>query len=122
MRAQFTASRSFGASIRPAPDSGSNRLIVKAFRIKATVAGEAMTSWHNIDDALEALVLELEGRVLEDMMPGAATTLLGIATWSMERLAGVLPKLTRVEVLELWPGLGREGGAVMLERNPSTGV
>lgn len=121
MRAQFTASRMFGCATRPEPGSGSDRLNSKTIRISASVAGEAMTSFHAADEALGELAAELSGRILEDMMPGAATTTLGIAAWAMERLALRLPKLTRLEVTDYNMLAGSDCG-VVLERSPNTGV
>jgi 6-pyruvoyl-tetrahydropterin synthase len=50
-----------------------------------------------IQQSLEALTGELHGRSLEAMMPGAATTASGVASWLYERLATTYPELTRVE-------------------------
>lgn len=107
MRAHFTATKAFAAAIRP--EGSETRLRIRSYEISATVAGEAMTDVHIIDAGLSGIVEELDGRVLEDMMPGAATTLLGIASWSTERLALSNSTLVRVEV-------SSEGHRVSVER------
>jgi 6-pyruvoyl-tetrahydropterin synthase len=51
-----------------------------------------------ISNALTTLCLELHGRTLEDMMPGASTTATGVATWLMERLSLKYPTILRLDV------------------------
>lgn len=52
----------------------------------------------DIGHALDSILAELHERTLEDMMPGAETSSLGVAAWLMERLALRFPRLTRVSV------------------------
>jgi 6-pyruvoyl-tetrahydropterin synthase len=51
----------------------------------------------NLRDDLLKVVREIDGRHLEDMMPGVLTTNEGIAAWLLERL----PNANRVEVSHL---------------------
>lgn len=51
-----------------------------------------------IEYAINDIAAELRGRVLEEMMPGAATTATGIATWIMERLAMRFPEIVKVDI------------------------
>lgn len=51
-----------------------------------------------VEQELTTLCDEFRGRVLEQMMPGAATTATGIASWLMERLSMRFPEVTRVDV------------------------
>lgn len=110
MRTQFTASRYLGAASRPDPASGSTRLKIRKLNVCASAYGAVEAELDKLETELKELVAELDGRILDDMMLGATTTLHGIAAWVMERLALTIPRLLRVEVAE-------EGRRVSVERD-----
>lgn len=64
------------------------------WRIRLEAKGDEAAEIHV---ALDDLCRELHGRSLEEMMPGAATTATGVATWLMERLSLRYPTITRLE-------------------------
>lgn len=99
MKISFTVGRTFSASHQPLHDGSIGRH-GHDFRVEVTVAG----SNYDLGPALNLVTDELEGRSLEDMMPGAETAVSGIASWFVERLALTFPKLTRVTV---WEGANR---------------
>jgi 6-pyruvoyl-tetrahydropterin synthase len=74
------------------------------YDVEATVSGELdpVKGWprgtEHLPTDLWEIVKELEGRQLNDMMPGVTTTPVGIAAYFMERLAINYPRLTSVEV------------------------
>lgn len=51
--------------------------------------------------ALDAIVAELDGRRLEDMMPGASTDLADIPSWILERLVLSHPGIVEISVTEI---------------------
>lgn len=50
--------------------------------------------------AIRDICVELDGRQLNDMIPGVVPTADGIASWFMERLLLSFPRVTRVTVWE----------------------
>jgi hypothetical protein len=108
MRTYQTAKRAFGCASRPA--EGSTRIRARTLVITVTAVTADEKVLPQLSQALSHLVDELDGRVLEDMMPGASTTLLGIASWVMERLALPILKLQRVLIEE-------DGHGVAVERD-----
>lgn len=101
MRTTLTAHREFGAShLCLLRDPNAHRLHVNLYRISATLLDAAWEQLNALDLALSAIAAELDGRQLEQMMPGASPEPVGLASWIMERLSGGFPKLFRVEVQE----------------------
>ena len=68
------------------------------FWVKATEQGTDAGVKTDLPLDLRAVLLELEGHPLGDMLVGGSQTLSGIAAWIMERLLTRRPRLTEVEV------------------------
>jgi len=76
------------------------RQVGHRFVVTATVA---VGSGYDIDEVrghLAAIRAELHARVIETMLPGVDSSVIGLAAWAFERLSGPLPKLESVSVSE----------------------
>jgi len=92
--AGFSASHSQGVSHSVLSDE--TREHGHDWRITVEAKGDETVE---IETALGQLAREFQGRTLEDMMPGAATTATGVANWLMERLSLRYPTIIRVEAI-----------------------
>jgi hypothetical protein len=89
VKVEYTVISTFSAAAVEDGRLSGHNYVVEATQVEANA---------DIKHALASLVVELDGRQLEDMMPGADTSAAGVAAWLMERLALRFPRLVRVSV------------------------
>ena len=107
MDVQTSATRLIGASHQLGTEPGCARLHGHSYRVTATVegpfdvkTGHAVGS-KDLQEHLDGLLLEIQHKDLDTMMPGSITTPEGIAAWLVERLSQKVDRLTRVQVEEM---------------------
>jgi 6-pyruvoyl-tetrahydropterin synthase len=101
----LTYSGAFDASHVEAAVPGCSRMHGHTYRVMATVEGRLEPDEYNVprvaryaEVELVDLCMELDGRDLNQMLPGVSTTPEGIAAWFLERL----PAATEIEVTQGW--------------------
>lgn len=107
MDVQTIARRHIGASHTLPGEPGCDRLHGHSYLVTAVAEGpfEPKTGHavggKGLQEALDALLVELHQKDLDTMMPGSITTPEGIAAWLVERLSQRIDRLVRIEVQEM---------------------
>lgn len=60
----------------------------------------------SLAEDLRSVLFEIDGRNLNEMLPGVQPTANGVAAWILERISGLHPQITSVEV---WQGEDHSG-------------
>lgn len=72
--------------------------------VRVTVTGDLdpKSGWirgaEHLQAALLALMVEIDNKDLDEMLPGVVSSPLGIASWILDRLALAFPRIVRVTV------------------------
>lgn len=107
MDVQTTYQAMIGASHQLPTEPGCERLHGHTYLITATAEGPfdpktgRAVGAKSMQAHMDALLVELDRKDLDTMMPGGITTPEGIAAWLVERLSQKVERLTRVEVKEM---------------------